>query len=83
MGSEKFKLGHSNKFNNNNRIRIRNTFMKAKPQPNISRYIQNLKSGELSRYNSLFYKKKISPATSKKKFGNSNSNRIVIMHEEI
>ena len=57
MGSEKFKLGHSNKFNNNNRIRIRNTFMKAKPQPNISRYIQNLKSGELSRYNSLFYKK--------------------------
>ena len=51
----KIKLGKSAKFNN--KIRVRNKFMRAKA-PNISRYIQNLKTGELTRYNSLFYKKK-------------------------
>ena len=80
MGDEKIKLGKSAKFNN--KIRVRNNFMRAKA-PNISRYIQNLKTGELTRYNSLFYKKKGSPSTTKKKFRNNNSNRIVIMHEEI
>ena len=85
LEEEKYKLGQ-NKFNSNknfnNNFKIRNNFVQSKP-PNISRYIHNLKTGEQTRYNSLFYKKKASPFTKKRKFGNSNSNRIVIMHEEI
>ena len=84
LEEEKFKLGQ-NKFNNRNftnNMKIRNNFIHTKG-PNISRYIHNMKTGEQSRYNSLFYKKRISPFGSKKKIGTSNSNRIVIMHEEI
>ena len=80
LEEEKFKLGLNKIKHFPSNIKIRNNFVYTKG-PNIGRYIHDLKRGEQSRYNSLFYKKKASPFTSKKKSGNSN--RIVIMHEEI
>ena len=80
LEEEKFKLGLNKIKHFPSNIKIRNNFIYTKG-PNIGRYIHDLKRGEQSRYNSLFYKKKASPFTSKKKSGNSN--RIVIMHEEI
>ena len=80
LEEEKFKLGLNKIKHFPSNIKIRNNFIYTKG-PNIGRYIHDLKRGEQSRYNSLFYKKKASPFTAKKKSGNSN--RIVIMHEEI
>ena len=82
--SEKFRLPSQNKLKNfSGSLKLRNNFLRTKG-PNISKYIHDLKKGEQSKYNSLFYKKRISPFSSKKKLGNNNnSHRIVIMHEEI
>ena len=81
LEEERLKLGQKNFKNLPSGIKLRNNFIHTKGT-NMSRYIHDLKKGEQSRYNSLFYKKRTSPFSSKKKLGTSN-NRIVIMHEEI
>ena len=79
--SEKFRLPQNKIKTLSGSLKLRNNFLRTKGT-NLSKYIHELKKGEQSKYNSLFYKKKVSPFSSKKKLGN-NSHRIVIMHEEI
>ena len=79
--SEKFKLPQNKIKSFSGSLKLKNNFLRTKGT-NLSKYIHELKKGEQSKYNSLFYKKRISPFSSKQKLGN-NSHRIVIMHEEI
>ena len=65
LEEEKYKLSQKNFKNLPSGIKLRNNFIHSKGT-NISRYIHDLKKGEQNRYNSLFYKKRTSPFSSKK-----------------
>ena len=82
MEEEKFRLSQNKLKNYNSSLKMKNNFYRPKNQ-SMSRYIHNLKNTEHTRYNNLFYKKKNSPFSNRKKLSTNNSNRIVIMHEEI